>query len=395
MSDILCKTIVKFRYFLAAVCAILCFTACESSYKSGNAEIDKILNGLITGERTEAALSGISELNLSGLGLTALPPLLDHCTGLTSLDLSHNELTAINTSHYPKLARLNLSYNKLEHLSEDFTDAESLKNIKILDLTGNRISAIPPVIAKMTGLSELYLGSNQIASVGRELNVLKQLRIANFGNNAIKRFDMTCRSLQILNIEYNQLRDMPEQIFTNKLLVLYAGHNSFRKIPDSIIGCKALTSLRLEGNDIWYFPPEMQQMAGLKLLNISACSLNFIPAAICVLPNLETLYLNDNKLSTIPGVLAGLTSLKSLYLDNNAYTSFQYNMKYIVPSLRILSLKDNRITNMPSYIWEDTNLDRLDLTGNPLEQTEIKSPKITFGQSFLPEFDGTDDVVRR
>ena len=112
------------------------------------------------------------------------------------------------------------------------------------------------------------------------------------------------------------------------------------------------------------------------------------------MPNLETLYLSDNKLTTIPSVLSGLTSLKALYLDNNAYTSFQYNMKYIVPSLRKLSLKGNRISDLPSYIWEDTNLTRLDLTDNPLDPAVIQSPKVTFGQSLLPEFDGTDDVVK-
>ena len=385
----------KWLYAAVTFCLILCVCSCESSYKSGNADIDKILNNLVSGEKTEAALANIRELDLSELNIDSLPPLLDHCTGLVTLNLSHNAFTAVNLAKYEKLVSINLSYNKLEHLSEDFMSAESLKNVKMINLTDNRISAIPPVLAKMTSLNELYLGHNKLTAVGRELNGLKQLRIANFGNNEIKRFDMTCRSLQILNFEYNQLKDMPEQIFTNRLLSLYAGHNSFRKIPDSIVRCTSLASLRLEGNDIWYFPPEMQQMAGLKLLNLSECNLSFIPAAICILPNLETLYLNDNKLSTIPGVLAGLTSLKSLYLDNNAYTSFQYNMKYIVPSLRKLSLKGNRISSLPSYIWEDTNLVRLDLSDNPLDAAEIISPKITFGQSLLPEFDGTDDMVKR
>ncbi len=384
----------KWLKLSAAFCLIMCACACESSYKSGNADIDKILNNLVSGEKTEAALANIRELNLSELNIDSLPPLLDHCTGLVSLNLSHNAFTSVNLTKYEKLASIDLSYNNLEHLSEDFMSAESLKNVKMINLTGNRISAIPPVLAKMTALNELYLGHNKLTAVGRELNGLRQLRIANFGNNEIKRFDMTCRSLQILNIEHNQLKDMPEQIFTNKLLSLYAGHNSFRKIPDSIIRCTSLVSLRLEGNDIWYFPPEMQQLAALKILNLSGCNISYVPANICVLPNLETLYLNDNKIATIPSAMAGLVSLKSLYLDNNAYTSFQYNMKYIVPSLLKLSLKDNRISSLPSYIWEDTNLIRLDLSGNPLNEADITSPKITFGQSLLPEFDGTDDMVK-
>ena len=384
----------KYLCIAAAFYLIISVCSCESSYRSGNADIDNILNNLVTGEKTEAALADIRELDLSGLNIDSLPPLLAHCTGLVSIDLSHNAFTAIDLTKYEKLARIDISHNKLEHLSEDFMTADSLKNIRILNLTGNRIASIPPVLTKMTGLQELYLGYNKLSAVGRELNGLKQLRIANFGSNEIKRFDMTNRNIQILNIEHNQLRDIPEQILTGRLLSLYAGYNSFRKIPDSIVRCTALTSLRLEGNDIWYFPPEMQLMVGLKLLNLSACNISFIPAAICVIPNLETLYLSDNKLTTIPSVLSGLTSLKALYLDNNAYTSFQYNMKYIVPSLRKLSLKGNRITDLPSYIWEDTNLTRLDLTDNPLDPAVIQSPKVTFGQSLLPEFDGTDDVVK-
>lgn len=384
------------KLFCAAVISfiIICSFSCESSYNSGNADIDIILNSLVTGKKTAASLADIRELNLSGLNIDSLPPLLDNCTGLVSIDLSHNAFTAIDLTKYEKLVRINLSFNKLEHLAEDFMTADSIKNVRMIDLTNNSFAAIPAAIKKMTGLQELYLGHNRITAVGREFGSLRQLRIANFGSNEIRRFDMVCRSLQILNIEHNQLRDMPEQILTDKLLSLYAGYNSFRKIPDAIVRCTSLASLRLEGNDIWYFPPDMQLMTGLKLLNLSSCSISYIPAAICVLPNLETLYLSGNKLSSIPGAMSGLTSLKSLYLDNNLYTSFQYNMKYIVPSLRKLSLRDNLITGIPPYILKNTNLIRLDLTGNPLDIAKIDSPKVTFGQSLLPEFDDTDDIVR-
>ncbi|MCP4418088.1 MAG: hypothetical protein GY805_15805, partial [Chloroflexi bacterium] len=68
------------------------------------------------------------ELNLAGLGLTAVPPEIGHLTGLQSLDLSYNQLTAVP----PEIGQLT--------------------GLQTLNLGRNQLTAVPPEIVQLTGL---------------------------------------------------------------------------------------------------------------------------------------------------------------------------------------------------------------------------------------------------
>jgi len=94
------------------------------------------------------------ELDLSGLGLTALPPEIARLTALQTLDLSGNQLSSLP----PEIARLTA--------------------LQTLYLSGNQLSSLPPEIAQLTALQSLYLGDNQLSSLPPEIAQLRSLEEA-------------------------------------------------------------------------------------------------------------------------------------------------------------------------------------------------------------------------
>ena len=154
-------------------------------------------------------------------------------------------------------------------------------------------------------------------------------------------YSLNNRSLLILNIEHNNLRELPDEILTKNLMILNAGYNNIRKIPDNIINCNSLSTLRLDGNKIWYFPDNLNALTQLKVLDLSNCELQWINPNICSIASLETLYLNYNKIKIIPNAIEGLKNIRQLYLDDNIISEFFWGLTLISDTLRTLSLKNN------------------------------------------------------
>jgi Leucine-rich repeat (LRR) protein len=79
----------------------------------------------------EAEASGATELDLSGLGLTELPPEIGNLIHLAELDLSNNQLTSLP----PEIGRLNklcwlfLENNQLQYLPAELYQIEGLRGI--------------------------------------------------------------------------------------------------------------------------------------------------------------------------------------------------------------------------------------------------------------------------
>ncbi|KAL6044701.1 Mitochondrial ubiquitin ligase activator of NFKB 1 [Balamuthia mandrillaris] len=175
----------------------------------GEQQKDAYRSWVVLGERvTRARASGT--LDLSGMGLESLPtgtalssssaasaeiiaqprvvPLrvcfLQH-NHLTELDAESffafssaffspqqqrdSPTTATNEAAVASLQLLHLAHNRLSRLPKDPFFMGSFASLRSLNLTGNRLTALPPSIGRLGSLQDLFLGHNLLRQLPEEL----------------------------------------------------------------------------------------------------------------------------------------------------------------------------------------------------------------------------------
>ena len=205
---------------------------------------------------------GDRQLNLSGLGVTTVPPEIRQLTALTRLDLNNNRLTAIP----PEIGQLNA-------LTE-------------LYLYSNEITTIPPEIGQLHSLRHLSLSRNQLATIPP---VVGQLH-----------------SLTRLNLAGNQLTTIPTAFAQcYALKELYLHNNRFTTIPPEIGQLNSLLLLDLAYNQLTTLPPEIGQLNSLTLLDLTCNQLTTLPPEIGLINSLTHLFLHNNPALGIPDSILG------------------------------------------------------------------------------------------
>lgn len=96
-----------------------------------------------------------TELDLSNLSLSSLPPGIDKLTFLKNLNLTGNKLTSLpkEIGRLTSLEGLFLGANKLKSLEE----ASPLTSLKHIDLTRNPLTSIPAALCKLPSLEQIYM----------------------------------------------------------------------------------------------------------------------------------------------------------------------------------------------------------------------------------------------
>lgn len=96
----------------------------------------------IVGPATVSQYLLLHRLNKYWLKLSVFQNLVEWNIKLTEIKLDNNELETLNgaLSGLPELLRLNLSFNKLTHISPD--DLIGLDQLRLLDISHNRITTL-------------------------------------------------------------------------------------------------------------------------------------------------------------------------------------------------------------------------------------------------------------
>lgn len=141
-----------------------------------------------------SALANLKELNFSGNQLTQIPSQLSSLTGLTSLDLSRN---LFSTSYSAALA--------------------SLKNLEWLSLADNQITAFPTELSQLKKLVHFNISDNKISGGFGSLLVLKYLEQLYLDKNLISGIFpaelLQLSQLQMISLTGNQLSgEIPNNI---------------------------------------------------------------------------------------------------------------------------------------------------------------------------------------
>ncbi|XP_077480672.1 toll-like receptor 22 [Stigmatopora argus] len=267
--------------------------------------------------RTEAtALFRSFNFSLSTLRLNAMKgdprELVEaSCTipTLNKLQLRRNKLRRVDAGLLracPSVAELDLAENHIYHISVD--SFAVFLGLKILTLSQNRLSSVPPAVRNLTRLLELDLSSNNISSLGcQDLARLGKLQTLGLYQNKIVMLKQCVfeglTNLQVLKLQANQITKL---------------NSAFEKtLPN-------LRQLKLDKNRLTTI--KQGEFEGLRSLQILSMMNNQI-----------------GKLEV--GCFSGLTELTDILLQSNEIQDADITAGVFndLLSLRKLSLLDNRI----------------------------------------------------
>lgn len=171
--------------------------------------------------------------------------------------------------------------------------------LRVADLGGNRLTALPPSLSALARLQKLRLSLNALADSGMPWDALASLT-----------------QLVVLALDHNALTTLPAALggLTN-LQKLAVDHNALTALPEELGNLTALRALSVGANALAALPPALGRCIALEELDAAGNAIPEIPAAFSTLKALRTLNLTGNRVGAVPpAVLTGARSLATLAL---------------------------------------------------------------------------------
>ncbi|KAM6417556.1 leucine-rich repeat-containing G-protein coupled receptor 5 isoform 2-T2 [Pluvialis apricaria] len=310
----------------------------------------------------------LEELRLAGNGLTYIPKgAFAGLFNLKVLMLQNNQLRQVPTEalqNLRSLQSLHLHNNRIYSLGKKCFDG--LHSLETLDLNYNSLDEFPTAIRTLTNLKELGFHSNNIKSIPERAFVgnpslitihfydnpiqlvgksafqhLPELRTLTLnGASQITEFpDLTgTTSLESLTLTGAQITSLPKSACDQlpNLQVLDLSYNLLEDLP-CFTACKKLQKIDLHHNEIGEIKADtFRQLAALRSLDLAWNKIKIIhPNAFSSLPSLIKLDVSSNLLSSFPVMgLHGLTHLK--LTGNHALQSLISSENF--PELKVMEM---------------------------------------------------------
>ena len=319
-----------------------------------------------------------TSLDLIDLELTSLPNLSSLIT-LTKIDLSGNNLTAVDLQGLSNLTEINLSNNKLTSVSllgfssleELYIDNnqltsvcwQGLSELKVLSLSSNRLTLVD--LQGLSNLTEINLSENNLTAV--DLQGLSLLVEIDIRNNKLTSMNLNGLSnLTSIDLSDNKLSSVDLQGLSN-LTSIDLSDNKLSSV--NLQGLSNLTKVILLRNDLTSVL--LQGLSNLKEINLSGNKLSSIN--LQGLSNLENLDLAGNQLLEVD--LQGLFNLKLLDLAINRLTSVSL---LGLSALERLNISENLLPSFGNItLPSPSNLVAIFLRRNPFLVSERESTIVT------------------
>ncbi|XP_039247262.1 leucine-rich repeat-containing G-protein coupled receptor 5 isoform X3 [Pipra filicauda] len=313
-------------------------------------------------------LRSLQSLRLDANHINYVPP---NCfSGLVSLRhlwLDDNSLTEIPVQAFrslPALQAMTLALNKIHYIPDyAFGNLSSLvvlhlhnnriyslgkkcfdglHSLETLDLNYNSLDNFPTAIRTLTNLKELGFHSNNIKSIPERAFVGNPslITMALNGASQLTEFpDLTgTTSLESLTLTGAQITSLPRSACDQlpNLQVLDLSYNLLEDLP-CFSACKKLQKIDLHHNEIGEIKADtFRQLAALRSLDLAWNKIKIIhPNAFSSLPSLIKLDVSSNLLSSFPVTgLHGLTHLK--LTGNHALQSLITSENF--PELKVMEM---------------------------------------------------------
>ncbi|XP_008288626.1 toll-like receptor 22 [Stegastes partitus] len=390
-------------------------------------------------------LSRVSKLDISGLQMvvgdmrTLLQRVNSSLISLRMNSMKHNLVQLINMScTIPTMSSLTLRYNRLWYVSSDLfklcinvTELDlshnsiktiydnafsSLRSLRILTLSHNRLPSVPAATRNLPALSELDLSTNNISALGchdfanqtklRQLSLyqnsipalkdclfqdLKQLQVLKLQNNHISKLNSAFKehlhNLTRLNLNGNKLTAIKQGEFKGlqSLQNLSLHQNQIKELErDSFIGLANLTEMSLQSNALTKKTLDknpFHNLTNLRRLDMEDNHIKYdFSTALPVPPFSELSRLEELSILTqrfrgkhmLPvNFLQGLTNLLLFKARNNQLVFLHRDTFSYTPKLQTLDISSNDISNFhPELFFPLRNLKSLYISRTSLHSLD-------------------------
>eukprot|EP01112_Ceratiomyxa_fruticulosa_P021984 TRINITY_DN7930_c0_g1_i1.p1 TRINITY_DN7930_c0_g1~~TRINITY_DN7930_c0_g1_i1.p1 ORF type:complete len:619 (-),score=165.17 TRINITY_DN7930_c0_g1_i1:9-1865(-) len=215
------------------------------------------------------AQNGENALELTEAGLTSFPIpnslTQDAANNITIMDLSFNQFSNFpDLRLFQCLEELNLSGNLLTTLPPLISNFPKLRS---LILNGNQLTAIPPELGKLRNLEKLEVGNNQVSVLCKEIGKLGKLEELSLTGNPIESIPPHiggCSSLEVVDFSSCALQVIPEEFtLCTRLMELNLGNNRLKYLPEGMGRMTRLVVLNLMDNQLGDLPLSLGYCIGL------------------------------------------------------------------------------------------------------------------------------------
>jgi Leucine-rich repeat (LRR) protein len=350
-------------------------------------------NRLVTLDENVGDLKRLEELIVAGNYLTTLPATLSKLGSLKILDFSKNDVEILPDT------------------------LGKLQGLQLLDYAGNKVEVIPMVMTAMESLSTFKASRNLISSLGPTnadftdqsacaLSHLHTITHLDLSENKLVALPQPLRALtalKTLDLRDNMFVDLsPAHAIFNlweNLSSLNLSGNRLHTLPANMRTCKHLESVDLSFNWFEKMPLGLCTLRNLKKLDVRKNFLLRLPADICMLTSLEELDASENGLKHVAPELRMLTNMVTLNLSKNA-------LEYLPPSfgmaeevlgklsnLRLLDVSNNLLPIIPLDIIKCSSLTDLHIYGNILKHPALHRAQIPCFGSLSVYIEEVSEIV--
>ena len=296
-----------------------------------------------------------------------------------------------------KMTLKDMGYRKIPLALYESSDAQAkLANLKILDLSGNKLVEMPEMnfLFNLNALRSFNLSHNRLMKFPTEISNCGQLEVWILDNNDLRELPTEIQYMTEMvhwDISRNKIKKIPKQIECMYPLKYFVAHsnaiedvgegfgelaqlelcdlssNKLRQLPEEFSNLTALVKLNLSNNMITHLPDYFGALYQVQQIDLSANQIQVLPESMVGMEKLEIMKLNDNWIQEIPSCVKGWVSCMDLQLKNNRVRRISEQIGGMI-SLQSLDMPMNQLEAIPPEFGMLTTLSELNLRTNRLTE---------------------------